>query len=427
MHILQIASGDFFSTYGGGQVYVKNIVDELVRQGAVKISILSYTGNADIQKKTYRTCDLYESGELSDEDFAQLLKEIGPDIIHAHSHKPQACSIGKKLHIPVVVTAHHGGIVCPAGALLNSRDDICQTTITHRNCLRCVLRNTRTGLVWYPMMRLLPERVYITLGKILERLPFILFVTPIGRAAIHIQNKHTEWQTIVNNCALMIAPCEAIKEAMVRNGLSEDNTRVVPHGIPLPQQIPSFPSIQNGVRFFYVGRICYAKGIHIMLEAFHKLTSPKAELHLIGESDNKAECRYKKKLQTRFRQDPRIVWHGKTAPETIFTLIKDYHISIAPSVSMEAFGLSIAESLANGKPVVATCNGGAEMQIRNGENGWLIPTNDIDALHTAMQDITEMSDSELFTMSANCHAHPIADHCKRLCSIYVQVAQHVSS
>ena len=94
---------------------------------------------------------------------------------------------------------------------------------------------------------------------------------------------------------------------------------------------------------------------------------------------------------------------------------------------MEAFGLSIAESLANGKPVVATCNGGAEMQIRNGENGWLIPTNDIDALHTAMQDITEMSDSELFTMSANCHAHPIADHCKRLCSIYVQVAQHVSS
>ena len=28
MKILQIASGDFFSTYGGGQIYVKNIVDE---------------------------------------------------------------------------------------------------------------------------------------------------------------------------------------------------------------------------------------------------------------------------------------------------------------------------------------------------------------------------------------------------------------
>ena len=32
MKLLQIASGDFFSTYGGGQVYVKNIVDEMIRQ-----------------------------------------------------------------------------------------------------------------------------------------------------------------------------------------------------------------------------------------------------------------------------------------------------------------------------------------------------------------------------------------------------------
>lgn len=33
MKVLQIASGDFFSTYGGGQVYVKNIVDEMRRDG----------------------------------------------------------------------------------------------------------------------------------------------------------------------------------------------------------------------------------------------------------------------------------------------------------------------------------------------------------------------------------------------------------
>lgn len=32
MNIVEIASGNFFSTYGGGQVYVKNIVDEMIRQ-----------------------------------------------------------------------------------------------------------------------------------------------------------------------------------------------------------------------------------------------------------------------------------------------------------------------------------------------------------------------------------------------------------
>ena len=41
MKLLQIASGDFFSTYGGGQVYVKNIVDEMIRQG-LDVSVLSF-------------------------------------------------------------------------------------------------------------------------------------------------------------------------------------------------------------------------------------------------------------------------------------------------------------------------------------------------------------------------------------------------
>ena len=41
MKILQIASGDFFSTYGGGQVYVKNIVDEMIRQ-QYSVQVISF-------------------------------------------------------------------------------------------------------------------------------------------------------------------------------------------------------------------------------------------------------------------------------------------------------------------------------------------------------------------------------------------------
>ena len=57
--ILQVASGNFFSTYGGGQVYVKNIVDEMIRQHC-SLVVFSFLNNLDvIKKKDYKGIDLY--------------------------------------------------------------------------------------------------------------------------------------------------------------------------------------------------------------------------------------------------------------------------------------------------------------------------------------------------------------------------------
>lgn len=418
MHILQIASDDFFSTYGGGQVYVKNLVDEIIRQNIVKVSVLSFTGAKKVQKKDYHGSNIYETGELTDRNLSNLIKQIAPDVIHAHSHKAQICRVRKSLNIPVIVTAHHGGIVCPAGALMNSKDEICKIPVSHRNCLKCVLRNIRTGLWWYPLMKCIPESSYISLGKRLTHQPFIYFVTPIGQAALSIKDKQEEWKAIINNCSLMIAPSEGIKDAMLRNGLSKEKVTVLPHGIPLPKEEPPFPSIKDGIRFFYVGRICYVKGIHVMLEAFHRLSDTKVQLHLIGGSGNKEELRYEKKLRQRYQDDKRIIWHGKVSPTQIYGLIKNFHISIAPSICLEAFGLNIAESLSMGKPVLATRCGGAEMQINDGVDGWLIPSNNASAMTRKMKEIINLDLHQLTSISQKCHSISILQHCTDLLSIY---------
>jgi glycosyltransferase involved in cell wall biosynthesis len=417
MHLLQIASGNFFSTYGGGQVYVRNIVDEMVRQGEITLTIISFVETDGISEKEYRGCKLYECEELDDEQMLSLIKEIHPDVIHAHSHKGQACRIGATLDIPVVVTSHHGGIVCPAGTLLNCKDEICQTTVSHQNCLKCCLRNIRTGLYWYPFMHLIPEKTYLKLGQWLQKKPFIPFITPIGDTALSIQNKQEEWQNIIHNCTLMIAPSEAMKEAMVRNGLDAKIVKVIPHGIPLPSHPAPFPSTTNGIRFFYIGRICYVKGLHILLEAFHRLNDDQAELHLIGGTANKGERRYEARLRRKYQNDNRIVWHGKVAPNEVYDAIKDYHVS-SSSAYLEAFGLNIAESLAMGKPVLATRCGGAEMQIEDGVNGWLVPTNNVEALRQKMEEIVHMSEEQLAQMAGKKKVVSIEEHCIELIKLY---------
>lgn len=70
----------------------------------------------------------------------------------------------------------------------------------------------------------------------------------------------------------------------------------------------------------------------------------------------------------------------ESTPEKVFDMIRLYHISSSSSSYLEAFGLNIAESLAMGKPVLATRCGGAEMQIEDGVNGWLVEPNNMEAL-----------------------------------------------
>lgn len=423
MKILQIASGNFFSTYGGGQVYVKNIVDEMIRQ-QFSLTVFSFFRNySGVKKKVYNNIDLYEIGEVGKAELQQLVQTINPDIIHAHSQKSLMCTIGRALNIPVVVTSHHGGIVCPAGTLLNTKDEICRASVCHSNCLPCVLRNIRSGKYWYSFMNLLPIKYYISLGKCLERKRFIPFVTPIGQAALSIKRKQEEWKNIIEGCTSVIAPCHAIREAMMRNGLDEKKVIVVPHGIPMPANVSSFSSINNSrIKFFYLGRICYVKGIHVLLEAFSGLKEKNVELHLIGGAGNKGERRYMAHLQRKYKKDLRIIWHGKVEPEQVFNEIKGMDVSLLPSIFLEAFGLNIAESLAMGKPLLATRCGGAEMQIKEGVNGWLVEPNNIEDLRIKMEHIIQNA-STLYSMGMGGRKSVISieEHCKALVNLYKKI------
>ena len=418
MRILHIASGNFFSTYGGGQVYVKNIVDEMMRQGR-DVAVVSMSGNHDEPvEKNYKGALLIEIGK--EDELEAAVKIAMPDVVHAHSLKDIACRVGCKLGIPVVVTAHHGGILCPAGTRLNCKDEVCHAKVNQRDCLPCVLRGIPGGLgVWYPMMKSLSEKNYLNLGRILKKLRFIPFITPIGSSALYIDNKIRQWHEITDGCTLMVAPCYEIAEAMAANGLACEKIRVVPHGIPLPESRPEYPAVIDGrVKFYYVGRICYVKGVHTLLEAFARVENPKIELHLIGGVGSKQERRYMEKLKKHYEDDKRIVWHGKIAPEAIFDATCNYHVS-SSAAFLEAFGLNIAESLALGKPVLSTCSGGGEMQIRDGENGWLVPTNSPQALADKIAYIAS-NPQILPAMSRNCHAISIQEHVNSLFEVYCQ-------
>lgn len=385
MKLVIVASGDFFSDYGGGQVYVRNIVDEFVQHPEVSTTVISFNSNIKPSVREYKEVPVFQVN--NEASLRSALEETKPDIVHANGEKLTVSRICRQLNIPCVVTAHHGGIVCPAGTLLNTDNEICCIPADYSHCLKCYLRNTPTGLFWYPILKKVSQKQYVKLGKLLKRLPFVPFLSPIGETGLIVNRKLKDWQELSTNATHFIAPSNAIADALRRNGCHESKITVIPHGIPINRFVNSqFPTLNSlYIKFYYVGRINYVKGIHILLKAFSSIENHNIELHLIGGAGNKSEQKYQSRLRRKYRKDARIIWHGKLPFGQMTEMTKEYHCLIHPAIYLEVFGLNISEALAQHKYVIASRCGGAEMQIHSEEDGLLVNPNDVSKLRDAIR------------------------------------------
>lgn len=416
MKLVVVASGDFFSDYGGGQVYVRNIVDELSRRQELNTTVVSFNRGQRPSIRKYKDISVYQiNDETTLED---TLNELSPDIVHANGEKLLTSRVCKCLNIPCVVTAHHGGIVCPAGTLLNTNDEICCIPADYTHCLKCYLRHTPTGLMWYPLLKRCSQENCLKFGRLLKRLPFMPFVSPIGETGLIVTQKINEWQELYGNVTLFISPSDAMADALKRNGCPPSKIIVIPHGIPtIVSSTPQVTNYESQVtKFYYVGRINYVKGIHVMLDAFSSIEDTNIELHLIGGAGNKTELRYQNKLKRKYCEDKRIVWHGKLPYEQMNEVIKEYHCLIHPAIYLEVFGLNISEALAQKKYVIATRCGGAEMQIHSDKDGLVVEPDDREALAAAMKNYIKDPKQSQTTVRS------ISEHVDDLISTYTELA-----
>ena len=439
MKILLVGLDKLGSEYGGGQVYVQNLIDALLdnKQEVSYMSIAfaaveapekvwsDYKSINELQLILPHAWQL-QAGFSVTSDIAKTIvdvfKEIKPDTIHTHGWKEYISLAAYWCKIPCVVTAHHGGIVCPAGTLLNHNDEICTIAAEQNNCLPCCVRSIPGRRMWLPFLRLMPIDFQLRLGRWLKKQRFIYFVTPLGTMVLSIRNKLDAVKTLGHYATHLVAPSHAIRDALVRNGVPHEKVVVVPHGIPLPERKPLRPDFgKTPVRFLYVGRISYVKGLHVMLEAFENIASDTYELHIVGGAVTKQEQRYLKKLKKRY-EGVNAIWHGAVAHVEIVRHIAACDLMIHPAIYLEVFGLTIAEALATGRPVIATRCGGAEIQISDGENGLLVPPNDVRALAEKIKLLLS-NRAEISRMVANIKPPKSMEaHIQDLFAVYSNIA-----
>ncbi len=177
---------------------------------------------------------------------------------------------------------------------------------------------------------------------------------------------------------------EGVRKAAIGERGDLGETVVEPLGVaPVFREAPDQPW---GDRLVYVGRIDERKGIATAIEALALL--PKATLRIVGGGDP-SEADRLQRLAGDLGVNPRVTFEAPVPRERLGEVYAAGDVTVFPVTWPEPFGLVPLESMAVGRPVIATGQGGSGDYLRDGENTLLFTAGDAAGLASAVERLTD--------------------------------------
>jgi glycosyltransferase involved in cell wall biosynthesis len=179
---------------------------------------------------------------------------------------------------------------------------------------------------------------------------------------------------------------ERTRRHAMAQGLGLHRTGVAHSGIHEEFLDPAEPAEWRW-RLLYVGRLDERKGVDTAVEAMAGLPE-QARLELIGGWDAREEGRLRD-LASEIGVESRVHFAGQLGRPEIAAAYAGADVTLFPVRWEEPWGLVPLESMAKGRPVVATGSGGSAEYLRDGENCLLFEAGDAEALAAAVRRLAE--------------------------------------
>lgn len=188
----------------------------------------------------------------------------------------------------------------------------------------------------------------------------------------------------IGQCQLFSDPSYWDRLKLVRCGVGRAFVEHSPEEAPESRQ------------FVCVGRLCPEKAQLLLVEAIGRLRDAGKDccLKLIGDGDLRPNLEQR---VAALGLTDRVELVGWADSATIRQCLTESRAMVLPSFA-EGLPVVIMESLAMGRPVISTHVAAIPELVRPGENGWLVPAGDVDALVAAMQEALELPASTITQM-----------------------------
>ncbi|MHA2216763.1 MAG: glycosyltransferase family 4 protein [Candidatus Hodarchaeales archaeon] len=189
----------------------------------------------------------------------------------------------------------------------------------------------------------------------------------------------------------LIATSNAVREPFNKNGMSFYKIRTIHPGIDLEAFDPKIKSFvrreysisEDSIVLGIVGKLDEIKGHKYLFKALQKIHAIYSNVKclVVGVGPHEREL---KKSTKEFGLEDVIIFTGYR--QDMPQVMKAIDLLVCPSLT-EALPIVILEAMAMAKPVIGTDVGGISEAIVNGENGFLIPPKDVDALISTLQNL----------------------------------------
>lgn len=272
-----------------------------------------------------------------------------------------------------------------------------------------------------------------------SRVPAWLFVWANRRLGIrwisfaHGANSVSCYSKVMTYGDLTVTPSRFIADYLKESyGLAEEKIRVIPRAIDrdrfdlekLDREFVAAKRLEWKTDGHFVvmalGRITQLKGFDVLIREMHKLPR-RFKLVIVGEAEA-----LRKDVETDLRclvdslgMEDRVVFAGNQQKVAECLSIADVVVS-SNTKKPEAFGRSMAEALAMGKPVVAKAFGGAQDVVRDGVDGVL--TKDAEFAE-AIEKVAGMRFGDLRTDALE--RFSFAKMSERTLSVYLELAARI--
>ncbi len=177
-------------------------------------------------------------------------------------------------------------------------------------------------------------------------------------------------------------PSTVAQRSFIAMGIPAEKVHVIPYGVRLDQFTRTEDPPQNSFEVLFAGQVSLRKGIPYLLQAFARLKHPNKHLTIAGAIQDDIRT-----LLSTLPTD-NVVFIGTLPQAQLAKQMSASHLLVLPSVE-EGLALVQGQAMACGCPVLATTATGAEDLFTDGQQGFIVPDRDVDALTQRMQHIAD--------------------------------------
>ena len=325
----------------GGEGMVMQAEAELMRSHGHEVFVYERTNSEIAQRSVCGKIKAFWDMTWSPEGYkaiSDVIDRFKPDIMHVHNYKfllsPAVFKAAKEKGVATVHTLHNYRLCCPSGQFMCNQK-VCEDCLNDQRYYRILWRKCRDRKSFIKNF----FELYLFYGNI----------------------KRKGYQKWID---AYICLSEFAKAKLIKCDFPSNKLYIKPHFMPDPMHGRHIS--QSGFGAIFVGRLSTEKGIGTLLEAWKGINYP---LTIVGDGPLRAT------LEKAAPDNVKFV--GFQDRQDVLKLIQESAFMVFPSELYETFGLSILESMAVGKTVIASDLGPRGEIVDDGITGLLFEAGNV--------------------------------------------------